>query len=39
MKILKFSLKNDAIWQWIYHLPLIILSLIGIVIIWLLSTE
>jgi hypothetical protein len=35
MKIFRFSYKNDAKWQWIYHLLLAAFGLIGILIVWL----
>lgn len=37
MKILRYKLKNDALWQLIYHLPLIGFGVIAALIIWFLS--
>jgi hypothetical protein len=33
----KSYLKNDAIWQWVYHLLPLTFGLIGLLIVWLLS--
>jgi hypothetical protein len=35
MKTLIFNFKNDAVWQWTYHLLMIGLGLIGGIIVWL----